>query len=193
VTPQKHFGSLRQLVPGLCGAAILDNDGRGRGPTSDGDLTISYWRRYEAENYFVTPELLRRHALAAYADLDLFDSNRVAVDDVLDELLLDRVFEGNAADLEVFRRSTGDTRRLLWEAKTERKKLSDLAEEFFRRLATRLGLPMLLRKGELHRLLDDVDPGDLPAEVAEKLDLLETLFRRAAGLRERRRSEDDPD
>jgi ABC-type branched-subunit amino acid transport system ATPase component len=188
ITPQKHFGSLRQLVPGLCGAAVLDNDGRSRRSTTDDDLTITYWQRYEAENYFITPELLRRHAVAAYADLDLFDANRAAVDEVMDDLMLDRVFSGNANDLDVFRASTGDTRRLLWVAKTERLKLSDFAEEFFRRLSTRLGMPMLLRKGELHRLLDDVDPRDLPREVYEKLDVLHALLLRAA---ERRRAARD--
>ena len=35
---------------------------------------------------------------------------------------------------------------------------------------------MLLRKGDLYRLVDFVDPQSIPAEVSETLDLLEALF-----------------
>lgn len=72
--------------------------------------------------------------------------------------------------------ASADAARLLWEARTERVKLGDLAEEFFRRLAERLGHAMLLRKGELHRLVRFVDPASIPPEVSEKLDLLGALF-----------------
>ncbi len=35
---------------------------------------------------------------------------------------------------------------------------------------------MLLRKGELHRLIDFVEPAAIPEEVSRKLDLLAALF-----------------
>ena len=38
---------------------------------------------------------------------------------------------------------------------------------------------MLLRKGELHRMIKFVEPAAIPAEVAAKLDLLKALFDRA--------------
>jgi hypothetical protein len=57
--------------------------------------------------------------------------------------------------------------------------MSDFAEEVFRRLAKRLGDAMLLRKGELHRLVPLSDPASLPSEVTEKLDLLRNLFQPA--------------
>jgi hypothetical protein len=59
-------------------------------------------------------------------------------------------------------------------------KLSDFAEEFFRRLAAKLGHTMLLRKGEFYRLVAFVEPQELPEEVTEKLDLLAVLFAGAA-------------
>lgn len=58
-------------------------------------------------------------------------------------------------------------------------KLSDFAEEFYRRLAKRLGFQMLLRKGELHRLMEFVDPLTIPEEVGQKLDALAELFAKA--------------
>ena len=38
---------------------------------------------------------------------------------------------------------------------------------------------MLLRKGELHRLVHFADPTTIPKEVSEKLDLLQKLFEQA--------------
>lgn len=176
ITPKDHFFALRELVPGLRGAAILDNDGLNRQPYHQGGLDLVYWRRYEAENYFVTPEVLKRYAFEHYADMELFGGFRDEIEEVLGQLILERVFGSVEADYQTYRSSMADVARLLWEAKTERLKLSDFAEEFFRRLADKLGHAMLLKKGELHRLVARADSQSIPAEVGEKLDLLKALF-----------------
>jgi len=177
VIPPRHFGNLRCMLPRLRGLAILDNDGRSRIDFSDGGLKTLFWRRYEAENYFITPELLRKYSMAHYSDEDLFSTVvQVDVNAVLDDLLIEIVFGGNLADFETWRGSPPDPARLVWESKTERLKLSSLAEEFFRRLGARLHLPMLLRKGELHRLVKLVDPKSIPGEVSQKLDALRELL-----------------
>jgi len=179
VTPKKHFFGLREMLPELRGLAVLDSDAWARTDSNEGGLEIAYWNRYEAENYFVTPEVLRKFAAEHYSDQTLFGGFRVEADEVLDALILDRVFGGQERDLKTWKDASADAARLLWEATTERVKLSDFAEEFFRRLALKLGHAMLLRKGELHRLVRFVNPGDIPQEVSEKLDLLKTLFERA--------------
>lgn len=176
VTPQQHFNGLRNLLPNLKGLAILDNDGRSRTGNTAGPLKISYWKRYEAENYFVTPEVLRSFARTHYADLDLFGGFHAEIDSVLDQLILERLFEGVQADFDAWKQATPEVARVLWEAKTERQKLSTFAEDFFRRLAYQLGGQMLLKKGELHRLIAWVQPQSLAPEVHEKLDLLYSLF-----------------
>ena len=109
------------------------------------------------------------------------DGFRSETDDVLDGLIQERVFAGSQSDFTTWRDANEGAKRLLWEARTERLKLSDLAEEFFRRLAQKLGRAMLLRKGELHRLVHFVDPATIPKEVSEKLDLLQKLFEQASG------------
>ena len=180
VTPRKHFFALRETIPGLRGLAILDSDGVPRQDASEGGLDVVYWKRYEAENYFITPEVLRRQAAEHYGTLPLFLGEiRDECENVLDALLLERVFDGRGPDLDTWKTASPDAARLIWEARTERVKLSDFAEEFFRRLAARLGHAMLLRKGELHRLVRFVDPASIPPEVGEKLDLLKTLFEHA--------------
>lgn len=179
VTPFQHFQSLRTLVPGLEGLAILDNDGRDRGTLQAGDLTVVHWRRYEVENYVVTPDVLRRYALAQYADMDLFDGHAPDIEAVLDDLILNTVFDAVVPDFQAWKGAPPAVARVLWEAKTERRKLSTFAETFFRQLAQRLGGPMLLTKGSLHRLVPMVDPLLLPAEVNDMLDRLATLFTNA--------------
>lgn len=193
ITPKEHFNGLRNLLPALKGLAILDNDGRpepsesNRRESNDGSLRISYWKRYEAENYFITPTVLRQYALdrltgeAGSAEVqseDLFDGVGRDIDEVLDALVLEQVFDGNLAHFDTWKHSPPDAARLIWEASTRQKKLSAFAESFFRRLAERIGGQMLLRKGELHRLVSHVRPTDIDAEVGEKLDMLAALFNR---------------
>lgn len=179
ITPKKHFSGLRDILPGLKGLAILDNDGRDRQNSVEGDLTITYWKRYEAENYFICPEILRRYTQDHYQDMELFGGFREEIDLVLDELILEQVFNGENENFQVWKQSPQDASRIIWEAKTERLKLSTFAEEFFRRLPSRLGGQMLLKKGELHRLVAIVEPKSIPAEVIEKLNLLAALFENA--------------
>jgi ABC-type multidrug transport system ATPase subunit len=179
VTPREHFKGLCNLLPNLKGLAILDNDGRDRQGSTEGNLQLTYWKRYEAENYFVTPEVLKRYALSQYVEMELFGGHQAEIDEVLDALLLEQVFEGVVADFDAWKQSPPEAVRIVWEAKTQRVKLSTFAEEFFRRLSARVGGSMLLKKGELHRLVSTVDAKTVAAEVKEKLDLLHTLFQSA--------------
>jgi hypothetical protein len=180
VTPRQHFNGLRELIPGLRGLAILDNDKLSRETKIEGGLTLAFWRRYEAENYFVTPEVLRRYSTEHYQDLELFGGFREDIEAVLGQLVLERVFEGIEADYQTYRMAPPEVSRLLWEAKTAQLKLSDFAEEFFRGLAAKLGHAMLLKKGELHRLVAFAERSAIAAEVVEKLDLLHDAFRPTA-------------
>lgn len=165
------------MLPSLKGLAILDNDGQNRTGTTEGGLQITYWQRYEAENYFITPELLRRFALSHYGEENLF-SNAVdlEIQAVLDGLVLEEVFGGNADDFSTWKGAPADSARLVWESKTERVKRSSFAEEYFRRLGAKTGQPMLMRKGELHRLVRFVEVKAIASEVTKKLDLLEGLL-----------------
>lgn len=177
ITPKQHFFALRAVLPMLKGLGILDNDGQNRQSFHQGDLQVVYWRRYEAENYFVTPDLLRRFALNSLSGSTLFDGFEREIEDTLAQLIVERVFSGVQADFEEYSNSPAGPARLVWEARTERVKLSDFAEEFFRQLAGRIGGQMLLTKGELHALVAFADPAAIPAEVSEKLNLLEGIFR----------------
>lgn len=180
LTPRDHFHLLDRTLPGLKGLAILDSDKSNRDDTSEGRLETIYWRRYEIENYFVTPDILKEFALNKYSEGPLFRSNYESeVGATLDDLILERVFENADQDFLDWQGSNENLKRLVWDAKTAQIKLSDFAESFFRALAQRLGHSMLLRKRDLFRLIEFADRQSIPDEVGEKLDALYTLFKSA--------------
>jgi predicted ATPase len=182
VTAKDHFNQLRKLLPGLRGLAILDNDGRSRQDFDDQSLRIRYWKRYEVENYFITPNLLLGYVAKMNLELGRFAVDTSLADDVLSGLIQERVFGGDRDDYLVWNNSASDAGRLIWEAKTQSVKLSSFAEEFFRRLRDRTGLEMLLTKGEFHRLVESADSAGIPREVKDKLDLIAELFQNAAAM-----------
>ena len=179
LTPRKHFFGIRDMAQGLPGLAILDSNGRSPSDTDDGGLRIAYWRRYEIENYFITPAVLEAYALSRYGDATLFAGFRTEIESVLDTVVRERVFGGNERDFLTWKGLAEDAARLLWEARTERLKVSAVAEAFFEALAERLNRPVLLRKRDFRDLVPFAPREAIPAEVGEKLDLLKSLFERA--------------
>jgi ABC-type cobalamin transport system ATPase subunit len=172
LNPKEHFRKLRDLLPNLKGLAILDSDSTPKKePEQEGELQVIYWQRYEAENYFVTPDLLRQYAINHSPKEKLLQ-----IDEVLNTVVTTEIFDSNSADFLAWKKAPQDLSRIVWEAKTERKKLSNFAEYFFRELAKILGTTMLLKKGELHRLIALVDAETLAPEVGEKLTALQRLF-----------------
>ncbi len=182
ITAKEHFNQLRKLLPELRGLAILDNDGRARQDFEDQSLSIRYWKRYEVENYFITPDLLLKSVTKMNLELGLFGVDLVLAADVLGGLIQERVFGGDRDDYLVWKNSAIDAGRLIWEAKTQHLKLSSFAEDFFRQLRDRTGLEMLLTKGEFHRLVEFTDLAGIPKEVEEKLNLIADLFQNAAAI-----------
>ncbi len=182
IKPKDHFNGLRKLLPGLKGLAILDNDGQSRQDLEDESLRMRYWKRYEIENYFITPDLLLRYVAKMSLELGLFGIQSEQAEVVLSDLILEKIFSGDRTDYQVWENSALDARRLIWEAKTQSVKLSSFAEDFFRKLRDRTGLEMLLSKGEFHLLVDLVAGDGIPREVLEKLDLIADLFERSSAM-----------
>jgi len=174
--PKKHFDSLRGLLPGLKGLAVLDNDGMKRQNYEDSNLKIRYWERYEIENYFITPEVLRRYFEERFPSEDLF-APRAIMEEVLKNSLVDFVFKGRQAVYDEWIKIPPSTREFTWETATNNIKLSFLAETFFEQLAEKTNTQPLLRKGGFHYLVKHATlTSAAREEVWQKLDLLHELL-----------------
>lgn len=173
LSAEKHFLALKSMIPGLRGLEIRDNDGKQRPDGERNGLHQLVWKRYEPENYFITPELLFSYVATRAPGEDLFALQQK---DILDTLILERVFDGEAADFENYRKADPSTRKTLWRAQTQGRKLSAFAEAFFERLALATGDRVLVRKGGFHELIALCDPADLNGEVGQKLDALKRLL-----------------
>jgi predicted ATPase len=169
----EHYHALRSMIPELRGLVIRDSDGKQHRESNQAALEIRVWKRYEPENYFITPELLLAWADKQIPGEDLFAQTRQRL---LDGLILEQVFDGSAEDFANYQKLDASPRKTLWRAQTQNKKLSLFAEEFYRRLAKETGTRMLARKGDLHELVPLCDLADLNGEVREKLDAMQRLL-----------------
>jgi ABC-type branched-subunit amino acid transport system ATPase component len=69
---EQHFNVLKRMIPALRGLSIQDNDGKGRADGIQNGLNKLVWKRYEAENYFISPELLLAAARQQAPEGELF-------------------------------------------------------------------------------------------------------------------------
>ena len=173
VVPKEHFEGLKSIFPDLRGLAILGNDGKRRLDLEDNGLHIAYWSRRESENFFVTPTILKAFVDNVYEGAPLFAEHR---DEILDGLIRERVFGGRDTDFARWQELGPEAAGQAWDLSTKGARVSDIAEEFFRRLAAQMGQATLMSKNDLHRLVAFVDPAAIPKEVADKLDLLDALI-----------------
>ena len=176
---KEHYFTLKSMLPHLTGLAVFDSDGQIREDFETEDFTVTYWSRYEIENYIVTPEVLIGFAEAGEADAPLFTPDKALMQRVLDDLVLEWVFDGRDMDYDVWKGMEPNGARLVWTTATNGKKLSAFAEEFFRQLGAHLGRPMLLRKADLHRLVAYLDPRSILPEITDKLDRIAELIKSA--------------
>jgi hypothetical protein len=172
MSAREHYRALRSMMPELRGLVLSDGDGKPTSEADEGGLAVRVWKRYEPENYFITPELLLAWVDRQGVVEDLFSKTRQRI---MDALILEQVFDGSADDFANYQKLDASTRKTLWRAQTQNKKLSVFAETFFRRLANETGSRMLARKGDLHELVAFCDAGDLNGEVREKLDAMHRL------------------
>lgn len=173
LSAREHFRVIRSMLPSVSGLAIYDHDGRPKTETDRGGLAELQWRRYEPENYFVSPPLLERWVEMRMGREELFANSRR---EIMNAMLAEFIFNDEPEDLEAYLRADLPTRMALWRAKTQHLKLSRFAEEYFRRIAVATATPMMLRKGLLHELVRICDPEEMNGDVKVKLDALHKVL-----------------
>ena len=167
---RKHFYSLKRYVPELKAVGIFDSDNQQSQNDVTSDLVALFWKHYEIENYFITPETILRYVERRFGEgEELFLSAYTdAVKAAIDGYLLANVFDGDSSQLEEYQKASKNLRRTL----LQNVKMSALAEAVFNELATDHGMPLLLRKGQFHELVPFSPPDEIAQEVGDKLDIL---------------------
>lgn len=167
---RQHYFGLREAKKDLVGLVLLD---RVDAKLADDDgLVEVMWRRREIENYVCQPDTLlafaQASALEAAPPGSLFEAGeRERRVEIMKTCIADRVPP-------VALRDPNDR---FW---VDTKASDDLLAPIFAAFYDRLGLPNLLRKTDYHRLAAYVLPDQIPGEVNDILDLIETMAGRAA-------------
>ena len=172
---KEYYYTLKRLVPRLNALVLLDSDRRDVSADSlleANGLTTMHWRRYELENYFISPEMLVKY-VQSQSDGDLFSVNDAAMmRQAVDEVLAEMVYEGDAANVKEYYEAGAQTRTQL----LAKIKMSRFAELAFQKYAEKQGVPIPLNKGGYYHIIDLLQPQEIPAEVSEKLNAIQRLF-----------------
>ena len=159
---QRHFHGLREALPELRGVALFDR--LERAPPDLRPVECLVWQRREIESYLCSGATLESYAAAAAAGdapgplfVEAEVKRRVgAMREAIEEI---------ASALEQLGRGSP------WDPGT--KVSDDFLTPLFRTYFGKLGLPEdLMTKKSFYELAEHVAPGDLDAEVKEKLDAI---------------------
>ncbi len=151
-----HFFGLREAFPKLRGIAVFDNTPDVT-PQASSPLVEVKWTRRELENYFCSPDLLRRWVQASVKADDLFghaelERRRAA----MEEAILD-----NTAPV-----ALRDPAHPYWR---EAKVSDDYLPAVFRSFFTKLGLRVSVNKSDYVALAELLHPEEVDAEVVAVL------------------------
>jgi Fe-S cluster assembly ATPase SufC len=166
-----RFNTLRSFIPGLKAIAVFDSDNIIREDRIENNFAILYWKNYEVENCFISPQTLINYVSDVFRDDvgTLFQGEYIEhFKETVDSILLEDVFKGDRAQMEEYHKLGPGLKRTL--LKTI--KMSQFAEKVFKLYAETYSQPVLLNKGEFYRLVPFCPVDEIPAEVSEKLNIL---------------------
>jgi hypothetical protein len=164
-----HFNALKEFVPDLKAFGIFDNDNVKKQDRIEENLAILFWKEYEIENYFITPDVLSRYIADQYHEDTLFQDTVIDnFNDVIYEILLETIFDNKKELLGEYQQASSGMKRTL----LRNTKMSQFAEDVFQRYAQKYKQPVLLKKREFYKLIPFCPVEEIPKEVYEKLDIL---------------------
>ncbi len=176
---KSHFQALKRILNNLKGIGIFDNDNRNRQDEVQEDLGIFYWKMYELENYFISPKTILLFAQKEWQERgydDLFLQPKLEqLEIIIENELILPVLNNDKKALKDFKELPKSLQNVQFQNLSTTKKVSELAENVFRKLAEEENEPILVSKGNFYQLIEFVD--DLPQEVNEKLNLIEKYLK----------------
>ena len=154
---REHFYGIREAIPDFRGIAIFDR--LEKELISDGDLVETMWRRREIENYVCQESVLKKYAKSTEPN-DLF-------------ALAEREQRIEAMNFAISEVQTAlDTFGKPGPWSDDVKASDEVLEPIFRAFSKKMGLPLVERKRDFHKLVFLLDKADISQEISEKLDLI---------------------
>lgn len=176
---RQYVSTLKHLVPELRSVAVFDGDGK---PSKDEevspDFKVMRWKRYELENYFITPERLSKFMLSqvGHTEGDLFAVSEQCGKDIseaIDYGLTVHLFDGDASQVGEYHNATDTIKAKLLSGM----KASGFAETVFERFAELRHTTVLLNKGGYYRMIAELAEDEVPLEITEKLDVIYEILK----------------
>jgi len=159
-----HFHGLREAKNDFLGIAVFDR--LDKELQSSDALIETMWRRREIENYFCMEVVLLRFARYGLPD-DLFGH---ADGQHQEQAMREAIAEVEAALATLDKPGP-------WSPDV--KATDEFLDPVFKKYFEKLHLPLQLRKSDYHILAGLVPPGMLDSEIAEKLDAIVAVARKA--------------
>jgi ABC-type lipoprotein export system ATPase subunit len=161
---REHFHGLKEAKPDFVGLAIFD---RIDAQLTDGaGLKEAMWTKREIENYFCFEDVLTKYAASTEPN-DLFalaeqDRRTAAMQEAIEEI---------TTALDTFGKP---------EPWSDDVKASDeVLEPIFRNFSKKMGIPLIERKRDFHKLVHFMNKNEIDQEVVEKLNLIVQTARAA--------------
>lgn len=180
-THKKHFSALKPLIEDLKGIAFFDNDNQNRQPEDmDNGLKIRFWKHYELENYFISPNSVEKFVQNFYissGNNGLFlESDMLKFKSIFEEFFLSPIFDNNKIVLNVYSNSNSNEKIELYKNSSKNKKVSTLLENVFEQLAITNNDSIILRKGDFYKIIPFCDEIDKEVKLAmdELVEILNT-------------------
>lgn len=170
-----HFQAIKKVVPNFRGIAIFDSDNTKKQNENGEDLGVFYWKRYELENYFITPKTIMAFAKKEWENRGIeglfLNVKLQGLNKIIENEIILVVFGGDSQALQDFKQLPESLQNLQFQNIASFQKMSGLLENVFEKLAKQEQEPILVSKGNFYKLIDFLEV--MPQEVQEKLDLLE--------------------
>lgn len=169
---KEYFNAIKTVVPELKAIGIFDGENKNRQDEVQSDFAIFYWKRYELENYFISPKIVLAFAESEWRkrNIDgLFLPPKIErLRTIIDEKMILPVLNMDEAAFKEFKELSENLQNVQFQNFSTNKKLSALLEDVFEELAKIESETILLSKGNYYRLINFIET--MPREVQEKLD-----------------------
>jgi predicted ATPase len=166
-----HFDIMKNAVVELKGLAIFDSDGKEKNDEIERkqDFSIVYWKRYELENYFVTPSVVFNYIKTNTTNEQILTNFEA----IWNQFVLENLFSNRQSAYESYEKLEQSLQEYQFEQLLSNKKASSFLAQYFELLALKTNTTILLRKGNFYKLVNFLETKNIEAEITEKLDLIQ--------------------